>query len=174
MRRPIMTAAGLLVALAATACAPPFNWRQAVIAATPLSAMFPCKPEQDTRAVSMGGIAVELHMHHCETAGVTAAVGHAVLADPTLAGPVLAQWREATLATLRISGSTQSAWAMERATALPQALAVDAAGTAANGQALVLKAAWFARGSEVYAALLYGPALEPEVAEVFFTGLKFR
>lgn len=174
MRTPILISAGLLAALATTACAPAFNWRQAVIATTPLSAMFPCKPDLDTRAVSMGGVAVELHMHHCETAGVTAAVGHAVLTAPALAGPVLSQWREATLATLRISDSSQSAWNMERATALPQALAVDAAGTAANGQALVLKAAWFARGSEVYAALLYGPALEPEVAEVFFTGLKFR
>lgn len=175
MRLSIMTAVtGVLAVVATTACAPAFNWRETMIAATPLSAMFPCKPEQDTRAVSMGGTAVELHMHHCETAGVTAAVGHAVLSDPALAGPVLEQWRQATLATMRMSSSTQSAWRMERATALPQTLSVDAAGTAANGQALVLKAAWFARGSEVYAALLYGPALEPEVAEVFFTGLRFR
>lgn len=174
MRLMIMTAAGLLAALAATACSPAFNWRQAAIAATPLSALFPCKPEQATRAVTMGGVAVELHMHHCETAGVTAAVGHAVLSDPARADAVLAQWRQATLATLRITGSTQSAWRMERATDLPQALLVDAAGSAANGQALVLRAAWFARGSEVYAALLYGPALDPEVAEVFFSGLRFR
>jgi hypothetical protein len=112
-------------------------------------------------------------MHHCETAGVTTAVGHAVLPDPALAGPVLDQWRQATLATMRVSGVTHSAWRMERATVLPQALAVDAAGSAANGQALILKATWFARGTEVYAALLYGPALDPEVGEVFFAGLRF-
>jgi len=173
MRLPIMTPAWLLAALSATACAPAFNWRQTAIAATPLAAMFPCKPEHTTREVSMGGVPVELHMHHCETAGVTTAVGHAVLPDPALAGPVLDQWRQATLATMRVSGVTHSAWRMERATVLPQALAVDAAGSAANGQALILKAAWFARGTEVYAALLYGPALDPEVGEVFFAGLRF-
>lgn len=175
MRSLIMTAVVVVLAVVATtACAPAFNWRQTAIAATPLSAMFPCKPERDTRVVSMGGIAVELHMHHCETAGVTAAVGHAVLSDPALAGPVLEQWRQATLATMRMSSSTQSAWRMERATAMPQALSVDAAGTAANGQALALKAAWFAQGAAVYAALLYGPAIDPEVAEEFFTGLRLR
>ena len=173
MRLPIMTAAAVLAVLATTACAPAFNWRQTMIAATPLAAMFPCKPEQTTREVSMGGVPVKLHMHHCETAGVTAAVGHAVVSNPGLAGPVLDQWRQATLATLRVSGATQSAWKMEHATALPQAQSVDASGSAANGQALMLKAAWFARGTEVYAAMLYGPALDPEVGEVFFSGLRF-
>ena len=174
MRIPIMTAAVVLAVLATTACAPAFNWRQTMIAATPLSAMFPCKPELTTREVSMGGVPVKLQMHHCETVGVTAAVGHAVLSDPGMAGPVLEQWRQATLATLRVSGSKQSVWNMAHATALPQAQAVEATGSTADGQALVLRAVWFARGSDVYAALLYGPALDPEVREVFFSGLRFQ
>ena len=134
MRAPIMTAAAVAVALALTACSPAFNWRETVIEATQLSAMFPCKPEKAARKVALGGATVELTMHH----------------------------------------STQSAWAMERSSVLPQALVVEAAGTSSDGRPLVLKAAWFARGAEVYAALLYGPALSPEVAEVFFSGLRFR
>ncbi|MBP6851616.1 MAG: hypothetical protein KA164_08445 [Rhodoferax sp.] len=174
MRAPIMTAAAVVLALALTACSPAFNWRETVIEATQLSAMFPCKPEKAARQVALGGGTVELTMHHCDTEGVTAAVGHAPVSDPALAGPALAQWRVATLAAMRVKGSTQSAWVMERSSVLPQALVVEAAGTSSDGGPLVLKAAWFARGSEVYAALLYGPALSPEVAEVFFSGLRFR
>lgn len=164
----------MLAALAVSACAPPFNWRQTAIAATPLSAMFPCKPEQDRRTVPMAGRTVELHMHHCATAGITAAVGYAQLPEPAMAGAVLAQWRTATLSAMHLTASTQSPWTMERATVLPEALAVNASGTTARGEPVVLRAAWFARGTAVYAALFYGPVIDPDAAEVFFTGLQFR
>ena len=170
----IMTVAGLAVAMGMTACSPAFNWREAVIEATPLSAMFPCKPEKALRKVAMGGVTVELHMHHCDTEGVTTAVGHAQLPDPAQVGPALTQWRAATLAAMHVKETRQSAWTMERASVLPQSVAVNAVGTGADGRPLVLQAAWFARGNEVYAALLYGPALGHEVAEAFFSGLRFR
>jgi len=174
MRAPILTAAALLAAIVSASCAPAFNWREAPIAGTSLAALFPCKPEVASRTVNMGGLDVQLHMYHCETDGVTTAVGHAAVPAPARVGPVLDQWRIATLAGLRPTRSSQTVWTMERATALPQAQSVDAAGTDAKGAPLVLKGAWFARDGEVFAALLYGPAVSPEVAEAFFAGLRFR
>jgi len=168
-----MTAA-CLAACAMIACAPAFNWRETAIPATSLSAMFPCKPEKASRKVTMGGQETELHMAHCDTAGVTAAVGHARIADAALVGPVLAQWRAATLAGLHVSASTQSVWVMERAEVLPQAIRVEAAGVGGDGKPLSLKAAWFARDGEVFAAMLYGHSVSPDVVDPFFAGLRFR
>ncbi len=173
MRFPIMTAVAL-AACATTACSPAFNWRDVSLAPAPLSAMFPCKPETASRTVVMGGQEVDLHMRHCDTAGITAAVGHARVGDPTLVGPVLAQWQAATLASLRATASTRSAWTMERATPWPQAVSLEALGTGADGKPLRLRAAWFARDGEVFAALLYGPALAPDVVDAFFSGLRLQ
>ena len=174
MRAPIMTIACLLAALAATTCAPAFNWRETAIPASSLSAMFPCKPENAARKVVMAGQEVELHMRHCDAAGVTTAIGHADIADAALAGPVLAQWQAATMAGMHVSTSSRSPWTMAGATVLPQAISIEAAGTGADGKPLLLRAAWFARGGEVYAALLYGPALSPDVVDAFFSGLRLE
>lgn len=51
---------------------------------------------------------------------------------------------------------------------------VKALGMTPGGRALVLQGAWFARDSEVFVALLYGEVLSADVAETFFSGLKFR
>ena len=174
MRALIMTAAILLAALAITSCAPAFNWREAPIPATPLSALFPCKPERTTRKVTLGGADVDLHMQHCETAGITAAVGHAAVRDPSLTGPMLLQWRLATLASMQVTRTSPWLWTMPGATPLPQAQALEASGSDARGQPLVLRAAWFAHGGEVYGALLYGPGLGPDVVDAFFSGLRLR
>ena len=173
MRVSIMTAA-CVAACVSTACSPVFNWREVSLAPAPLAAMFPCKPEQTSRTVTMGGRDVELTMRHCDTAGVTAAVGHASVVDPALLGPVLAQWQAATLASLHATASTRTAWTMDRATPLPQAVSLQAFGTSADGKPLELQAAWFAREGQVFAALLYGPALAQDVVDAFFSGLRLQ
>jgi hypothetical protein len=174
MRALTLMTATCLVACATTACNPVFNWREVTVAPTPLSAMFPCKPEKASRTVVMAGQEVELHMRHCETGGIMVAVGHARIADPLLAGPLLAQWQTATLASMHASASTRSKWAMEHATTLPQAVSLDALGAGADGKPLALKGAWFARDKDVFAAMLYGPALDAEVVDAFFSGLQLQ
>ena len=169
-----MIVALAIVAGLMTACSPAFNWRQVSLAPAALSAMFPCKPENAARKVVMAGQEVELHMRHCDAAGVTTAIGHADIADAALAGPVLAQWQAATMAGMHVSTSSRSPWTMAGATVLPQAISIEAAGTGADGKPLLLRAAWFARGGEVYAALLYGPALSPDVVDAFFSGLRLE
>jgi len=173
MRVSIMTAA-CLAACVSIACSPAFNWREVSLSPAPLAAMFPCKPEKASRTVTLGGHDVELHMRHCDTAGVTAAVGHARVTDPALVGPVLAQWQAATLASLRATASTRTAWTIDRATPLPQAVSIQAFGTSADGKPLELRAAWFAREGQVFAALLYGPTLPQDVVDAFFTGLHLQ
>jgi len=158
------------------ACSPAFNWRETPIASTGLVALFPCKPQTVFRSVDLGGQKVELHMASCDTDGVTVAIGHATVKDASALGAALQQWRDATLAGVRPSAPPQmTPFTLKQSLALPQALSVQATGSAPDGRSVHLQGAWFARGSEVFAAVMYAnAALSAEVAEPFFSGLKFR
>ena len=173
MRALIVTAACLVV-LGSLGCTPTFNWREVPIAQTPLTALFPCKPETASRAVTMAGLETQLHLAHCETGGVTAAVGHARIADAALVPSALEHWRNATLAGMRVTATVPSGPTGATAVALPGALSVDASGTTADGKPLKLKAIWFARDGVVYSALWYGGGWTADAVEPFFTGIRFR
>ena len=91
--------------------------------------------ETGTRTAPMAGGDVELRMRHCEAGGLTAAVGQATLRAGQAPGPVLDQWRLATLASLRANQSRETPWAMAGAAPLPQSRRVEAAGLDAQGGA---------------------------------------
>jgi hypothetical protein len=49
-----------------------------------------------------------------------------------------------------------------------------ATGKRANGQAVSSQAAYFALGSQVFQAVMYADKISPDIAETFFSGLKFE
>lgn len=169
----IPLACWMAVALLA-ACGPALNWRETNITATSLSALFPCKPHTASRTVTLGGKEVQLHMTACDTAGATFALGHATVSDLQMVSPVLAQWRQATLAGMRAMDSTASEWSLKRPVTMPQPVMVTARGAKPDGSTLALQGAWFAQGTEVFAALVYADLLSADATEPFFSGLKFR
>lgn len=167
-------ATAALAALVLAACGPTFNWRETSITATPLTALFPCKPQRASRRLVLGGAEVELQMTGCDAGGITFAIGHATVPSPGLAGPVLTQWRDATLAGMRAKSSGATILQLAGALEVPQSVRVKAVGSKPGGGELALQGAWFTRDNEVFGALLYGDFLNPDVADTFFAGLKFR
>lgn len=172
--RSAIIATACLAALILAACGPTFNWRETSISDTSLSALFPCKPQKASRRLALGGAEVELHMTSCDAGGITLAIGHATMPEPAMAGPALLQWREATLAGMRAKSSNASPLRLAGANETPQSVRVQALGIKPGGGELALEAAWFARDTEVFGALLYGDAPSPDVVDTFFSGLKFR
>lgn len=170
--RAIIITTLLLSVLLLWACAPQYNWRQTALAGTPLQTLFPCKPERAQRKMQLGGQWVDLEMASCAVSGVSVAVGHAVLADPSSAGAVLLQWRQATLATMRATEVRQSPYRMPQAIDLADSVSVRANGTGPDAQSLALQAVWFASGKSAFVAMLYGPTIQSEVAETFFAALR--
>lgn len=167
-------APALLLALAAAACSPTFNWREIRVEPTPLRAMLPCKPDKATRKVPMAGADVDLEVLGCEAGGATFAVLHATLPDPTRANEVLVQWNRATLANLHGTPTASVAFAPAGATPLPGAQRVSATGKRADGSAVRGEAAYFARGSEVFQAVVYASDPKPASLQPFFDGLRFQ
>lgn len=159
--------------LALAACYPTFNWREWRPEGTPLQALMPCKPETAERLVPLGGSPTVLHMHSCKVGDLTFALAWADASDAAAVPATLADWQRASLATIRIDPALQADPALRwTATVAGSTMAqgLSAQGTDARGQPVSTRAVYFARGTQVFQAAIYGAASD-EVRSTFFDGL---
>lgn len=178
----------LLLGLCTAACSPALNWRTVTLDVPGLDLLLPCKPERAVRTVEWTpGNEVVLVMNGCEVDGTTFAVSYMRLDDPVRAPALLEQWQAAVRA--RLHGPAQDGAAdlppaqapfMPRgALPSPQSARMLLQGRAADGQAVLTEAAWFAREEGVHAwlfhAMVYNTSAAPrEAAGTFFEGLRLR
>ncbi|CAA2099057.1 hypothetical protein [Variovorax paradoxus] len=118
----------LAVAALVAACSPTFNWREVPVAESGLVAMLPCKPDRADRALPLGAESVRVDMTGCEAGGATFAIAHASASGPAQAEAWLNAWRAATRAQLGGAAAAESSAAVQRATATPSPLRLDAPG----------------------------------------------
>jgi hypothetical protein len=174
-RRQLTAAIVLVALLALYACSPTFNWRELRPQGTPLLALMPCKPERVTRTVPLMGTGTEMHLHSCDTGGLSFAVAWVELGDATRVEAALSEWSRATLASMRlapeVADSPEARWAF-RLPGAPRARGLMVLGTGPQGQTVQMRAAYFARGSQVFQAAVYGQSLPSEVTTTFFEALK--
>ncbi|WP_411881269.1 hypothetical protein [Polaromonas sp. YR568] len=169
----IFRAGGLLLATAVlAACSPALNWREVRPEGTRLALLLPCKPDKAEKTVPLGGPATPLSMLGCDAGDATFAVAVAQLADAAQAATVLAQWQSLTLANMKAGPESVQVSPLK----IPGAAAVlvKAQGSRADGAAVSGQAAYFAQGSQVFQVVLYSARIAPEVAETFFSSLKFE
>ncbi|MES2687003.1 MAG: hypothetical protein V4706_09285 [Pseudomonadota bacterium] len=176
--RPVWLA-GAVLALAA--CNPTFNWREVRPDNTALSLLLPCKPDKAEKIVPLGGQPVELRMLGCDAGDATFAVAVADIGDASKAEAVLAQWQALTLANMKAAPVGTGAGATLVASFRPPgmvtgapALLVKSSGKRADGRAVAGQAAYFSRGSQLFQVVLYADVMSAEVAETFFSSLKFE
>jgi hypothetical protein len=162
-----------LVTLLLGACTPTLNWREVRPEGAALVALLPCKPETATRPVPLLGEATELHMHSCEAGGLTFALAWAELVDAGRAGEALDQWQVASMAAIRVAPGASRAQEAQVAGATT-VRGVAAQGSDHLGQALQTQAWYFALGSRVYQAAIYGPKIGAEASTAFFDGLSLQ
>ena len=168
--------AGLAALLALAACSPAFNWREVRPEGTRLNLLLPCKPDKAQKVVPLGGRATSLSMLGCDAGGVTFAVAVADVGDPAQAAPVLALWQDLTLANMKAAPGSGQPLALKipgAAAGLPVAR-LQALGQRADGAAVSSQAAYFAQGAQLFQVVMYAPQIAPEVAETFFSSLKFE
>jgi len=168
--------AAVALVLALSACSPTFNWREVRPAGTPLLALMPCKPELATRTVPLGGDApTELHMHSCETAGITFALAWSDVGEASRSAQAMAVLRQASLAAIRVDPAQVDAAVLQWPARVPgaqNARGLQAQGTQHQQRAVQMRAVHFSRGSQVFQAAVYGSALPDEVSATFFDGLR--
>lgn len=159
---------------ALAACSPVFNWREVRALPAGLKAALPCKPDKGARDVSMAGRDVSLQVLGCDTGGATFALMFADIGDAGRTGEVLALWKAASLANLRSTAARETPFVPAGAPALRESVQVVASGARADGSPVESQAAYFARGSHVFQAVIYADRVKPEMSESFFAGLAFE
>lgn len=172
--RCLSLACALCAIVQLSGCGPALNWRDVPVDSTALVALFPCKPDESKRTEPLAGVPQAITMRSCRADGATFALGHARLTDPTQTGTALLQWREAILAGLGPMPSAVNLQAPPDSPSLPGMLTLRASRDPSREPAQTLQALWFARGPDVFAALVFAPKLAPEATEPFFSGLRLR
>jgi hypothetical protein len=164
-----------VVLLVLAACTPTYNWREVSIETTGLQATLPCKPDRvEHKTEFTPGRELVLHAVGCEAGGATFAVLYADMAQAGELASALAQWKNASLATTQSKAQTEQPYQPAGALGLSQSVLVRAQGRGPDGGALQSQAAYFARGTRVFQAVVYADRLEPRMTEPFFAGLRFE
>jgi hypothetical protein len=164
--------AGLLGVLAA--CSPALDWREVRIDDGGLVARFPCRPQRESRAVTIAGRSVRMQMVSCADDGVRYAAGYADLDDARAVQPALEAMRHAAAANLDMPDGASAPFTLRGATPNEATGRVAVAGHLPDGRAVQEQAAFFPRGLRVYQASLIGSSLPPAAVDGFFAGLAFR
>lgn len=155
-------------------CSPTFNWRDVHPEQTPLTALFPCKPDKTVRTLSLGSREVSMTMLGCNAGDATFALAFADVKNAAEAAVALGQWRSATLANLRVQSSSELPFLIPGASVSPPSVQVQARGARADGSPVVAQAAWFAAGSVVFQAVVYADKLSPAAVDTYFSGLRLQ
>jgi hypothetical protein len=154
------------------ACNPTFNWRDVRPDAAPLALLMPCKPDKAQKIVPMAGQPTDVSLLSCDAGGVTFALAVADVKDADRTAAVMVQWQTATLANIKAPPTSSTPLKLPGLSG--GAVIVKAVGLRANGQVVASQAAYFARGSQVFQAVMYADKIAPDIAETFFSGLKFE
>ena len=156
-----------------TACNPTFNWRDVRPDGTRLALLLPCKPDKAQRMVPMASQQTEMNLLSCDAGGVTFAVSIADVNDAGKTDAVLAQWQSATLTNIK-AGAPITRDVFKVPGLATGGVMVKATGQRGNGQAVSSQAAYFTQDSRVFQAVMYADSISPDVADTFFSGLKFE
>ena len=168
----------LVAAALLAACSPTFNWRDVPLGDAGLIAMLPCKADKANRAVPLGAESVQVDMTGCEAGGATFAIAHASASGPEQAEAWLRAWHAATRGQLGEAQVAETPASVQRATAAPAPLRLDAQPRQQQqGASAPVQVLWFAQSQKdgtvaLYQATVLGKPSSPEASKTFFESLR--
>ena len=174
LRLNLTTIALAAFTLAMAACSPAFNWRDVRPDDTRLSLLMPCKPDKAEKTVPLGSQPTSLRMLGCDAGGLTFAISSADIGSAEQVPSVLAAWQKATLANMQAAKADSTTPLKLAGASGGQGVWLKATGKRADGTAVVGYAAYFAQDATVFQAVIYGADIKADVADTYFSGLKFE
>jgi hypothetical protein len=163
------------VLLLVCACSPALNWRDVRAGSGVVTALFPCRPDEQTRTVDLAGQPLKMTLHACEAQGVLFALASVELSATGSPEPVLTALADGVASKLR--------GARREAPSVPDPTASSAAGplgqwslvgVATDGRERHVELRQFNRGLWVFQATAMASAAIPRDAiEPFFTGFRW-
>jgi hypothetical protein len=166
-RRIFVALAGPLLA-----CSPALDWRTTPVSNTALVALFPCKPDDFSRRLSLAGQSQLVTLTSCQAAGLTFAVAAADVQQSHLAPAALAALRQS--AEQNFGGTVQllAPRTLPGADTGAPAQRVSAELVRAEGDPLRAQMLFFSHGPWIFQATVMGTLPTAETVEFFFDNLK--
>ncbi len=162
-----------MVVLGLSGCSPALDWREVRPADSGVLAFFPCRPEHHVRTLPLAGQPVEMRLSSCKADGMTFAISHAALRDPTDAPSALGELRVAAASNVGMAEAPALAdFVVPGASLTPGSGRIRAVGRLPGGEAATVVALFFARGPRVFQATVFGEPVASEAVETFFGELK--
>lgn len=171
--------AGLLAALALSACSPKFNWRDYSSPVAPYRVMFPDKPASHTRPVNLNGMKVDMTMTAVDIDGTMFAVGHGEAPDVARAQAAVGAMKTALVnnigATLKSEKTVPSSAVAGARSAPGLAIQIEAAGSN-RGQPMRLVGRFESHDKRFYQVIVMGKAsdMTPENVDMFMSSFKLQ
>jgi hypothetical protein len=163
----------LVATVAAAGCQPALNWRATRPEGSAALVMFPCRPASHARTVSLAGHQQRMVMYACNAADATYAFSFVDVSDPARVDAGLEALRTAAVAN--VAGAVQDVeeYAVPGMSPSPQARRMAIRGRLPGGDPAELAVGFFARGTIVYQATIFGASIDREAAETYLSGIRF-
>lgn len=172
-----MTRSSVLLAIIALlglgACSPTLDWREFTPEGSGIAVSFPCRPDRQTRAVTLAETRVTMAMLTCSAGDATFALAYADLTDPARINVALTELRAAAVGNLGGGVPERALLQIKGMTSSDEAGRIVLAGRLPDGASVHEHAALFTRGLRVYQATVIGADPPVPVVDAFMAGLKF-
>jgi hypothetical protein len=162
----------LVALLLLCACSPTLDWREVRPEGARVVALFPCKPSNDARMVTLDGVRVRMVLLACQAGDTTWALVMADMADPQRVASALVALREASAANLGAPPQVLGPMTLSGMPPNAQSQRVRFSGKLPGGEPKTMETGFFADGTWVFQATAMGARLSREAVDTFFDSLK--
>ena len=159
--------------LAMAACSPALDWRDVRPEGAGVQLQFPCKPNGQSRDLTLAGKRVNLALHACAAGGLTWGLAVADVGDPALVGAALAELAASAAANLGAAAGEKQPLRVSGSTPNDAAGRQRLKGKLPDGKAMQMQMAVFTRGTLVYQASVLGELVADDAAQTFFDAMRF-
>lgn len=161
--------AGLATGMAG--CTPALNWREVRLDGGAM-ALFPCKPQHQTRTLALAGQPVALTLHACEAAGLRFAVAQADVQEPARVDEALAALATAQARNLQAALPAGEPAQVPGMTPSVQARRYALSGRRPDGSGVQAQLLLFTRGTRVLQATVLDAAPDAPAVQTFMEALR--
>lgn len=153
------------------ACTPALNWREVRLDGGAV-ALFPCKPQHQTRQLALAGQPVALTLHACEAAGLRFAVAQADVQSPARVEDALAALAAAQARNLQTTLPSGQPAQVPGMTPNTQARRYALSGRRPDGSDVQAQLLLFARGTQVLQATVLDGTPDAPAVHTFMDALR--
>jgi hypothetical protein len=157
-----------------SACSPVLDWREVRPADSGAVALFPCKPQSQSRQVRLASTQGQLLLMACSAGEATWALAFADLGDPSRVTAALDELRDSAIANLGATVESEQPSSVTGATPNPSSRHLQLHGKLSDGRTVAERLAVFAKGTRVFQATVLGERIDPDPAANFFASLKLE